>query len=551
MTDRAELVIHGRIATLAGDTGWGWVEALAIAGGRVLAAGSAGDVGDLVGPKTQHLELGPDEVAIPGLTDAHLHLAEAAIGASQVDLSAVPGLAPGLARIGAAHVALRDPDAWLLGHGWESDRWGGWPTAADLDRVAPGRHVALWAHDHHSLWVSGRSLAAAGIGPGTPDPDGGAIRRDADGEPTGVLHETAARLVAVHVPPPSLDQYLAAIPVLGRELVALGVVAVHDPGGLAPDPTLAGAYAAYARLSERGELPLRVHACLRQEAIATAAARGLRSGAPLGADPSGRAHVGWQKLFCDGTLGSRTAALLEPIEPEPDRPVPVGQERGIFMTRPAALSELAAAAAAVGIATQVHAIGDAAVRAALDALAPLAGRGALMPRVEHVQLVDPADLPRFARDGIAASVQPVHVRSDAAQARRLWGSRAERSGYPLRSLVASGAVVPFGTDAPVEPIDPWPGLAVAVTRADASWPPGMQPFGPAEALSLVQALRSACIDGARSAGEDDRGRLTAGQRADVVVLAAAALEEPVAIGGPLATARPRRVLVDGTVVFEA
>lgn len=551
MTDRAELVIHGRIATLAGASGWGWVEALAIGGGRVLAAGSAGDVEVLVGARTRRLELSPDEVAIPGLTDAHLHLAEAAIGASQVDLATAPGLETGLGRIGAAHAALGDSDAWLLGHGWESDRWGGWPTAADLERVAPGRKVALWAHDHHSLWASERALTEAGIGPGTPDPDGGAIRRDADGRPTGVLHETAARLVTVHVPPPSLDEYLAAIPLLGRELVALGVVAVHDPGGLAPDPTLAGAYAAYARLSERGGLPLRVHACLRQEAIPTAAARGLRSGAPLGADPTGRARVGWQKLFCDGTLGSRTAALLDPIEPEPDHPVPAGQERGIFMTRPAALIELAAAAAAVGIATQIHAIGDAAVRAALDALAPLAGTTALMPRVEHVQLVDPTDLPRFARDGIAASVQPVHIRSDAAQARRLWGSRAERSGYPWRSLVESGAVVPFGTDAPVEPIDPWPGLAVAVTRADGSWPAGMRPFTPAQALSLERALRSACIDGPRSAGEEDRGRLTAGQRADVVVLPAAALEEPVAIGGPLATARPRQVLIDGVVVFEA
>jgi predicted amidohydrolase YtcJ len=191
------------------------------------------------------------------------------------------------------------------------------------------------------------------------------------------------------------------------------------------------------------------------------------------------------------------------------------------------------------------------VRAALDALEPTAGKTPLMPRLEHVQMLHPDDRGRFAKGGIAASVQPVHLRADAAAARRLWGDRAERNGYTWRTLVESGAVVAFGTDAPVEPIDPWPGLSMAVTRSDPSWPAGTRPFGPDEALSLERALRAACVAPPLTAGERDRGRLVPGQRADLVVLPIEALIEPVVPGGALATARPRLVLVDGQVGYEA
>ncbi len=547
----ADLIVEGRIASLAGASGFGWVEALAIADGRVVAAGSRAQVEPLRGVRTGRLVLAPGEVALPGLTDAHLHLAQAAVSAQQVDLSDDPSLERGLSRIGATGALLTDPDAWLLGHGWESDRWGGWPSADDLERVAPGRRVALWAHDHHSLWASRTALAVAGIGTGTPDPDGGEIRRREDGTPTGVLHEAACGLVAGRIAAPTADALTDAIPSFAGELLAVGVVAVHDPGDLVADAALTGAYVAYARLDDSGRLPVRVHACLRQEAVGTAAERGLRSGMHLGSATDGRASVGWQKLFADGSLGSRTAALLEPFTHEPDRPLSPGRERGIFITEPQALAELTARAAAVGIASQIHAIGDAALRAALDALEPHVGRQRLVPRVEHVQLIDQRDLPRFGALGIAASVQPVHLRSDAAQARNLWGDRAEPSSYRWRSLSDSGALIPFGTDAPVERFDPWPGLAIAITRADPSWPVGTAPFGPAEALTLARAIRAACLDGPLSAGEMDRGRLVAGHRADLVVLPGAAFVEPLTIGGQLATVRPRLVLMDGQPVFEA
>jgi predicted amidohydrolase YtcJ len=220
------------------------------------------------------------------------------------------------------------------------------------------------------------------------------------------------------------------------------------------------------------------------------------------------------------------------------------------VTPPDELAVSTMRAAAAGIATQIHAIGDAAVRAALDVLGPTARDVPLMPRLEHVQLVDPADLGRFASDGVAASVQPVHVGSDAIVVRRLWGERAESNGYAWASLARTGAVVAFGTDAPIEPFDPWPGIALAVRREDPRWPAGTQAFGPDEALSLDRALRAACLDPALSAREPDRGRLVPGHRADVVVLDAVVLDEPVEPGGALANARPTMVLMDGEVVFE-
>jgi hypothetical protein len=224
----------------------------------------------------------------------------------------------------------------------------------------------------------------------------------------------------------------------------------------------------------------------------------------------------------------------------------------MWVTEPKVLKRLTARAADHGIATQIHGIGDAAVRAALDAFRPETTRSLpLRARIEHAQLVDPADVPRFGRLGIVASIQPVHLRTDAGQARRAWGARAERTSYAWRSLLRFGATLAFGTDAPVEPIDPWPGLALSINRRWPGWPPGSPDFGPDQALTLAEALRAACLGPAQAEGADDRGRLTAGQLADLVVIPAAAMTEPIEVNGPLATTRPRLVLIDGKVVFEA
>lgn len=543
----ARLLVTGRIATLGGREGPGWVEAIAIDGGRVTLAGSRREVEAAVPGPIRRVELAPDEVAIPGLTDAHLHLAEAALARRRVNLDGARAIETIVDRVHAAAEELPERGAWVEGAGWDADLMERWPTTADLERAAPGRLVALWAHDHHALLASARALELAGIDDDRPDPTGGVIRRGSDGHATGVLHESAASLVASLVPVPTGIDVAAALEPMVRELVALGVVAAHDPGGLSERADLGGPFDAYRTLAADGRLGMRIHACVRPGQLAAAGDQGLRSGRPLGPDPLGRLRLGWLKTFADGSLGSRTAALLEPLEPMPGEPRPPNDGYGVWLTPPDELRAQALWATSLGIATQIHGIGDAAVRVALDVLAATVGATPLMPRVEHAQLVADADVPRFARLGIAASMQPVHVRSDAAKARRLWGPRAEARAYALAALDRAGAVIAFGTDAPVEPVDPWTGLACAVTRSSPEWSAGTPPFGPRNALPLWRAIRAACVDPAISAGETDRGRLVPGQRADVVVLPAGAVVEPVEVGGALWHARPRLVLMDGEV----
>ncbi len=545
MTAAPDLIVAGRVATLSGDHGPGWAEAVAVRRGRVVAAGARSEVEALAGARTRS----PDEVVVPGLTDAHLHLASAALARRALDLSGADAIEV-LVEWVRAFAAARPDEAWIEGGGWDADSLGRWPTADDLERAAPGRRIALWAHDHHALLASARALAEAGLDDVRGDPDGGVIRRREGGGAAGVLHETAARLVADRIPASTPGDLAGAIEALSAELVSLGVVAVHDPGGLTRADGLGGPVAAYRAMAAAARLRQRVHVCVRPEQLDAALGEGLRAGAPLGEDPLGRLRLGWLKTFADGTLGSRTAALLEPLHGPPDEPPPPNRGYGVWLTPPAELRAQAVRAAAGGVATQIHAIGDGAVRAALDALAGTAGATPLMPRVEHVQLLANADLPRFAALGIAASMQPVHVRSDAAKARLLWGARADERAYALGALARSGAVLAAGTDAPVEPVDPWPGVACAVTRSAPDWTPGTPPFGAVNALDLWTSLRAWCVGPAVAAGEPDRGRLVAGARADLVVLPAAALVEPVEAGGALWRCRPRLVLMDGEVVAE-
>jgi predicted amidohydrolase YtcJ len=544
-----DALVSGRIATFAGDAGFGFVEAVGIKDGLVAFAGSAVDLESRADPHTQRFELEPGEIAIPGLIDAHLHLLDAALEAERVDLTAATTIEAALAAIGPYATQL-EGDAWLEGAGWDQRRFGRWPVAADLDGVLGGRPAALWSFDHHALWVSSAALAAASITTDTLDPDGGIIQRAPDGSPSGILLENATRLVNAVIPPATEPTVERAIAAMGRSLLELGVVGVHDPGFLIPDAELR-MIAMLGRLADRGGLPIRVHAGIRVDALDRALELRLRSGARLGeatgADTPDRARVGWLKLFADGTLGSRTAALLDPIGGPPADPA--AGDRGVFTTPPERLVELAARAAQGGIATQIHAIGDAAVRASLDALTPTVANVPLMPRLEHVQLCDPSDRPRFGAAGIAASVQPVHLREDAATARRDWGARAEASGYTWRSLLDAGAVVAFGTDAPVEPIDPWPGIAMAVLRRWPGWPADEPPFGPDEALTLEQALRAASIGPATAARDGLRGRLVPGAPADLIVLPAAP-REPGAQAAAFAEVRPRLVIVDGEAVIE-
>lgn len=541
---RAELIVTGRIATLAGEDGWGWQDAVAVAGGKVLAVGSAGDLDALADARTTHVRLRGDEIILPGITDAHLHLMTLVLAEPHIDLTGL-NVDAALAAISHAHqarLASGDSDGWLQGHGWSMHALGGWPDAEMLERAAPGRPVALYAHDHHARWVSHAAMAAAGIDGARGDALGALVRRDATGAPTGILHEGASALVDIAIPDPTRAELTAALNVVAGRLASLGLTGCHDPGELNDDRVMKRGPLVYRDLAAEDRLPLRVHASIRAPQLDHAIALGWRSGESVG-----RYTAGWLKLFADGSLGSRSAALLEPYL-DVEENVPTGGPRGMVVTDAEELREFLAKAVRAGISGQVHAIGDGAVRMALDVFEELPATrdvSPLMRRIEHAQLVDPDDQPRFGALDVAASVQPVHLRSDAAQERVAWGIRAEQS-FPLRALIEAGALIPFGTDAPVEPPDPWPGIAVAMARRD--------PFAADEALvgidhaiSVERAVRAACLDPALVAGGRDLGRLLPGYAADLIIVSdVIARDEP--DPAELASVRPRATLIDGKVV---
>jgi hypothetical protein len=543
VSQHADLLISGRVATLAGDHGFGWQPGIAIAGGRVLAVGGESDLEPLVGPRTERWRLAADELVMPGITDAHLHLMTLTLAADHIDLTGLdlPSALEAVARRHRAMLDAGEADAWLFGHGWSAHDLGGWPTAEMLERVAPGRRIELVAHDHHASWLSVAALRVAAISVNTPDPEGGVVRRDQSGEPTGILHETAGGLIESAIPEPPdswVEKSLASV----RQLAVLGITGCHDPGELSADVQITRGPVFYRRLAGEGRLPLRVHASVRAPQLATAIEAGLRSGQSVG-----RYTMGWLKLFADGSLGSRSAFMLAPYSDVATNP-PTGGPNGMILTPPEDLTDLARRAEANGIAVQIHAIGDAAVRAVLnvfEALPPAPHGLPLMRRMEHAQLVDPTDQPRFGRLRVAASVQPVHLRSDIPQIRLGWGERGEYA-IPLRALLDGDALIPFGTDAPVEQPDPWPGIATAVVRRDPADDSAV-PVGARQAIDLARAMRGACLDPALVAGLTDCGHLRPGAKADLLVVPAAGFGDQVDAAA-LASTRPLATLIDGQVV---
>ena len=312
---------------------------------------------------------------MPGITDAHLHLMALVLAESQVDLTGMD-LDAALAAVGRAHAELAargDADGWLLGHGWSLHALGTWPDAVMLERVAPGRPIALYAHDHHARWISATATRLAGIDVAA-DPPGGMIRRDEAGTPSGVLHETAGGLVDVAIPDPSPAELEAGLQRVAATLAGLGLTGCHDPGELGSDTQIKRGPVFYRALAAAGRLPLRVHASIRAPQLAHAIELGLVSG-----EGTGRYRMGWLKLFADGSLGSRSAAMLEPYTDAATNP-PTGGPRGMVLTDRAELAELLGRAAGAGISGQVHAIGDAAVRTVLDVLARRAPGATHAPR---------------------------------------------------------------------------------------------------------------------------------------------------------------------------
>jgi hypothetical protein len=502
-------------------------DTIAVAGGSILAVGRAEAIGALAGPETRRLDARGGTVT-PAFSDAHIHLVAWARSRSELDLLECGSRAEALARIAAA-VASRPGSAPLVGRGWDANRWSEDPDRACLDAVSGGRPVLLHSKDFHALWVNSAALGQAGVTRTTTDPQGGVLERDSRGEPTGIVREHAVRLFASVLPVEGAASDLARVREAATDLHAQGITAVHDFEGAAEHRVL--------RELARGDGPrLRILMHVAHPQLEHALALGLGSG-------TGDDHfrIGALKLFADGTLGSQTAAMLEPYE---------GSDgRGMDLIPPAELAAIVKRAALGGLSLAIHAIGDRAARSALDAFAQ-AGSAlhsvALPPRIEHVQLLDPADLPRFVELGVAASLQPIHCTSDIVNARRHWGARAERS-YPWRSLLERGVRLAFGSDAPVETPQTAAGLHAAVTRQRSDGSPE-KGFVPAERVSLDAALGAYTEGAARLAGSWPRlGRIAPGATADLAVWNA---DLHRLAPGQLVGARVMATLMDGAVVFE-
>ncbi len=475
---------NGVVRTL--DPSLPLASALAVAGDRI--AGGVG-VHETVLATPETVDLG-GRCVVPGFTDSHVHFPTWAVAQHEVRLDGCGSLAEALERVRVAEAAL-PAGRTLRGHGWRSGDWpdGRDPTRHDLDAVTGERPALLIAKDYHSLWLNSAALALAG---GDLDVDGGVVERDGNGEPTGVLREESAwRFKERYLRVPD-DEYVDAMRIGVKLANTRGVTCVHDKDGWL------GAAGLWQRLEQMGSLSLRVWQSVPHEKLPELSSLSLRSGfgSPL-------LRVGYLKVFMDGTLGSRTALMLD--------------GSGVQITSGDELAEIVRAGAEAGWPVGVHAIGDRANRDALDAFERTRDawqpRG-LRPRIEHAQCLAPEDIARFAEIGVAASVQFSHATSDRDLAERFWGDRLDGT-YAFRSLVDSGAVVVNGSDAPIEELDPWAGVLAGVLRTIDERPA----WRPQEAVTLEQALHATCVAPAwLSHDERVRGTLVPGRAADLVVL---------------------------------
>lgn len=505
-TDEPQLP-PGDVTLLVGPRFWTglherpWAHGVAVQEGRVVALLDREGVGRAAARGVEIRRLA-GELATPGLVDAHAHIHPFGAMQQEVDLTGVRTLKQALERV-ARFASSHPGQGWILGRGWDQNDWpsGVWPTADDLERAVPDRPCALSRIDGHALWVNRTALERAGIDDLTPDPPGGRILRNDDGQATGILIDAADELVRDHVPEPTDRQIETALETAAERLLAVGLTGVHDMG---LDERV---WSAMVRLAKSGRFPLRVHGyAVAGDPLAD---RVIDEG-PL---VEGRLSVVGVKVWADGALGSRGARLLEPYSDEPGT-------RGVWVTAPEDIERIVSQTAEAGLQPAVHAIGDAANRTVLDIyerVYPDGAPGSAPPRLEHAQILAPEDLPRVASLGVVASMQPTHATSDMPWVEGRLGEARLEGGYAWRTLLEQGALLAFGSDFPVESIDPRKGLYAAITRQDAE---GQPPGGwrPSERLTPEQALRAFTEGAARAVGAGgELGRLSPGSWCDVTV----------------------------------
>jgi len=526
------------------------VSALAIRNGVIVATGSDADIQRWKGPATLMVDL-DGAFVMPGFNDAHAHLGEAGRIKLSIDLTCVKSLSEMEQRIRAAAKSAA-PGAWLTGGGWDHTLWASkkLPTKSDLDAVTAGHPAFLVRVDGHIAIANSAALHAAGITKSTPDPQGGKIDRDAHGEATGIVRETAQALVESHIPPPSPELRRRGIELALADAVEHGVTSVQDFSDHED-------FLVYEQLEREGRLPVRISEWipfdLSVEQLKQYQASHLQSDPML--------HTTMLKGFMDGSLGSRTAALKAPYSDDPGN-------SGIPRYDQQKLNQMAIERAQAGFQMGFHAIGDRAVSMALDAFAAAQNAGPLRAnmktlhvgtrkvihatltgqrnRIEHSQVVDPADFARYKQLGVIASMQPNHLLTDMNWAEQRLGPERSEYAYAWKSFLDAGVPLAFGTDYPVEPITPFRGLYAAVTRMNEA---GTRSFHPEQKISIWQALY-AYTQGPAYAEfmEQKKGRLANGYFADFVVLD----RDITAVAPPeILHTRVLRTVMNGKTVYAA
>jgi predicted amidohydrolase YtcJ len=479
-------------------------QALLIDGGKVVATGNDNQLSARAG--NAKVVDGHGQTLLPGLIDAHGHVLELGYTRNQADLTGTRSLSEALQRVKA--YAQAHPDAaWITGGGWNQEIWklGRFPTAKELDAVVPDRPVWLHRVDSHAAWANTAAIKLAGITKSTKDPSGGRIERDAEGKPAGVFVDGATRLVADKMPPPTQKQREAALDTAMAEMASVGLTGVGDPG-----IDLAN-YQLYLHYADAHKLITRIYAMIHGTG---ADFDTISRNGPLIGYGNDFLTVRTVKLYADGALGSRGAAMLAPYSDDP-------KNRGLLFQTPAELTAMIGKALGKGYQVAVHAIGDRANHEVLDsyqAAYKAHGGENLRNRIEHAQIVTPEDIPRFKSLHLIASMQPTHATSDMNMAEERIGHERMKGAYAWRRFLAQGTRIAGGSDFPVESPNPFYGLYSAVTRQDHNG----QPAGgwyPDQAMTLVEAFRAFTLDAAYAEhAEKSQGTLEPGKWADFILV---------------------------------
>ena len=493
-------------------------------------------IGDTDGLAEAYPDLSPENlegrVVLPGLIDAHGHVMGLGLARLQADLVGAASVNEVIERL-KAHAANLPDEAWLTGRGWDQTRWEGreFPSAAELDEAFPDRPVYLVRVDGHAAWVNSAAMEHATEDlSGDWQPQGGNIHRDGEGEPTGILIDTAMPYVAGAMPEPTGEERELALDLALSEIARFGLTGVHDMGASLAD------FMQFKRRDEAGELTLRIHAMADGDGDML---KWLCDNEPWAGN---RLIARGVKFYTDGALGSRGAALLADYSDEPGN-------TGLLFHSDDELQALVDRALGCELQLAIHAIGDAANRQVIDAL--IAGQADFQDnpgrhRVEHVQIIAVEDIPRMAQHGIIASMQPIHATSDMRWAEDRVGSERLAGAYAWQRILEAGVHLALGSDFPVEPVNPWLGIYAAVTRQDQEGNPEGG-WLPDQRLNVDEALRGFTVDAAIAGFAEERvGTLEVGKYADFIVIDA----DPYRIApAALADMEVLRTVVGGEVVF--